>query len=703
MPNLTDSFCERCGARYAFVANAPRGPLRGARVLARGLKYFVLTDGQSIAESMELARTEEDREASSRMTQAFHRTFNFCLSCRQYACDRCWNSTTGECLSCSPESAGEPTVSPAPLTESLPRAAEAAWPAIDLVDDPHAGPSLETTGDGIFVSVDRTDDWGMAGPRPTADWVALETIPTVPAQETAPAPEIAAASEMTLTPEELELVEAQLSHGDVAPHPASEPDAVTMPPLLQERQTWWNAAGPVADDESDAPGWTLDDSIEESRQTPESDLRAAQFASSPADEPAVADESGDTSADGMAPVESRPSTASRILRRTSTTQSLPPLAPPSPRPQAHRPAGLVARLLGRHKPEIDAAPSTTPPARRSRRGRASGDAWPFATPWGERPLEGRHWWLHGDRPAGRSMPEPCSTEAIAPEKAVPATAAEPEPAVDLTPEPAFDVPAAASAEPATGDQGLDRHGRSMPLQAEPVGLDSRSAVALRLSAVESAATPAAEGEGRPPMVLNASAAAGPGQPAPALQPPAEPAVNPRARTTPETAATSPAPDPASTYRPLPDPAAPASARRASPAPEAPLWLRVQREAAEPAPARAYDVPDRRLADGLAAALPVSPSRQAADTPPTQPANQWPPLGARWPSHEQPGAPWPGPDAVALPAVVAALQGSAPTMAEMWVQSSHEVLTRGAVRVCRECTLPISTKARFCRRCGTQQA
>ena len=42
------------------------------------------------------------------------------------------------------------------------------------------------------------------------------------------------------------------------------------------------------------------------------------------------------------------------------------------------------------------------------------------------------------------------------------------------------------------------------------------------------------------------------------------------------------------------------------------------------------------------------------------------------------------------------------MAEMWAQSAQEVLNRGSVRVCHHCALPVSTKARFCRRCGTQQ-
>jgi len=263
------------------------------------------------------------------------------------------------------------------------------------------------------------------------------------------------------------------------------------------------------------------------------------------------------------------------------------------------------------------------------------------------------------------------------------------------PEAASEAPVALSAEPATGDHVFDLRDDSVELPAGPVPLDPRYALALRLSAVESAATPVAEGEGRPATAIAEPAEAIPGEPAPASEHAAETAA--------ATAATLPPAPPASTHRPPPEPEPPAPVRRTSLASKPPLWLRVQREAAESAPARSFDEPDRRLADGPAAAPVLSPSRQAADAPAAPPANPWPPLGASWPSHEQPGAPWPGPDATALPAVVAARQGSTPTMAEMWVQSSQEVLNRGSVRVCRECTLPISTKARFCRRCGTQQA
>jgi hypothetical protein len=103
MRELTDSYCERCGTRYTFGPSPTKGPtLTGARLLAKGLKNFVMTDGTSMNEAMAAARIDVTKDESSRVTEEFHRTFNFCMTCRQYACDKCWNENQGACLSCAP-------------------------------------------------------------------------------------------------------------------------------------------------------------------------------------------------------------------------------------------------------------------------------------------------------------------------------------------------------------------------------------------------------------------------------------------------------------------------------------------------------------------------------------------------------------------------------------------------------------------------
>ena len=110
---LTESFCERCGTRYTFESAAPKAKLKGLKVMSRGFRNFVLSDDTSMDEAMAAARNETDREQTSQQLDAFHKTFNFCMSCRQYTCGNCWNEIEGRCLSCAPELGQE--VMPAPF------------------------------------------------------------------------------------------------------------------------------------------------------------------------------------------------------------------------------------------------------------------------------------------------------------------------------------------------------------------------------------------------------------------------------------------------------------------------------------------------------------------------------------------------------------------------------------------------------------
>ena len=113
---LTESFCERCGTRYTFESAAPRtAKLKGIRVLSRGFKNFVMSDDTSMDEAMAAARSETDREATSQQLDAFHKTFNFCMSCRQYTCANCWNEAEGRCLTCAPHLGHE--ILPAPFPD----------------------------------------------------------------------------------------------------------------------------------------------------------------------------------------------------------------------------------------------------------------------------------------------------------------------------------------------------------------------------------------------------------------------------------------------------------------------------------------------------------------------------------------------------------------------------------------------------------
>src|SRR5215207_383156 len=100
---LTESFCERCGTRYTFEpVEGRRKPLKKLGTLGRGIKNFVADSGTTLDEAFAVARSEQEQRSTAHALEAFHRTFNFCLSCRQYTCADCWNTVEGRCLSCAP-------------------------------------------------------------------------------------------------------------------------------------------------------------------------------------------------------------------------------------------------------------------------------------------------------------------------------------------------------------------------------------------------------------------------------------------------------------------------------------------------------------------------------------------------------------------------------------------------------------------------
>jgi hypothetical protein len=584
MLDNSESYCERCGSRYLFRPNAPRTlSLKGARVLAKGLKNFVLNDGQSMNDSIALARNEDEHEDTSRMTEAFHRTFNFCMTCRQYACAKCWNARQGACLTCAPDPGLEPVAPEDHLIVRTPVARRGNdWalfpqilesdgkPVVDTPSAPEAWPTqdLEVLPRGTVAGGSRKSDPDPAVREP-ADREAWSLWPI--ADEIAP--------EMTLTRGELTLIEAQLAPAQPARGKATQEapaveaaqeapavEAAQEAPAVEAAQEApaVEAAQEAPAVEAAVPPPTLPDAPEVEARVPRRRLayEPARFQEPP--RPVVGD---------------RPDRASGRETAAPEEPRVPAAANVAPPPPARGEQPPVARLLGRLAPHGDGKPQSPGPKRPSGRGQPAGDPWPHATAWSERPTQDHDWWIEGTPAEAR--PEAPRIETASP--AIPATeySLEPE-AVPVT----ADQPTLFSAAPKIEE---------VPTELTP----------------ESVAWPKADTE-----VAEARQKAAPPQATPSAPPPAD--------------------------------VAPTS-----------------RGPQEPAP--------------------------------------WPPLGASWPAREAPGAPWPGPDAPPVPAAVVAQETSLQILAEMWTQSAQEVLNRGSVRVCHHCALPVSTHARYCRRCGTKQA
>jgi len=138
---LTESFCERCGTRYTFETAAPTRAKKLGRfkTISKGLKNYVLSDDSSMDEAMAAARSDEEREVTSHQLDAFHATFNFCMTCRQYTCGNCWNQAEGRCLTCAPHLGHE--IMPAPFPDLTPMHGQpvhveaTAWPMTDVAHD----------------------------------------------------------------------------------------------------------------------------------------------------------------------------------------------------------------------------------------------------------------------------------------------------------------------------------------------------------------------------------------------------------------------------------------------------------------------------------------------------------------------------------------------------------------------------------------
>jgi len=626
MAELTDSYCERCGARYAFSASGQRGlSLKGARVLAKGLKNFVLNDGQSMGDSLTSARLEDDSGDSTRITEAFHKAFNFCMTCRQYACDQCWNEQVGACLSCAPQAGGAAVAREGHLIVRTP---VARWDPEWLnfsdseVDSPSDGdtPSLPTGWPGP-LQID-----SIRAPQPRTEYIPVAADEPRPPRAAAPTTAESAASWPAI-----DLVEA----GPLPAEPAEKAGRGSRKARDQNAYSLWPAADELAPEMTLTPEEMM--LVQAELRHPEPDGTAAETTSAPPERSRVesAVEARPRPA-ALAPaqmVEAEPTTAPRRVPPVATT----PVSPVPHVAERHEPAepsGIVTRLLGRHH---DGDGDRPPRKRKSfAAGAAPSEPWPHATPWADGPLSARHWWGSSTndlsavtvQPGLDTAPEYEFLEDLAID-AVAAGTAEP-------------VPPTTAPSPASADVSYEEPVklRRKSDSAAAVG-EARTAATMRQSVIRAAGADTVDVTAMDPIGL--------------LVPPAWSAP-----------------------------------------PEAPDE---NTDADAEVAAEVAGIPPRNF---------VAPPDVAAtaerEDPADSPAShaQWPPLGASWPAQDARADRWTTMGAP-HPAVVAARQAREPLEAEMWAQSAQEVMNRGTVRVCHHCALPVSTQARFCRRCGTEQA
>jgi len=284
---LTESFCERCGTRYTFESAAPKGArLKGLKVVSRGVRNFVMSDDTSIDEAMAAARNETDREATSQQLDAFHKTFNFCMSCRQYTCGNCWNEVEGRCLSCAPHLGHEILPAPFPNVETAFGQLFGRWDATAEDLNGHEGPETTTVEPMAWPTSDLMREEEQAGisfetviaEHEAADVEPVDALARLDALEAAVEPEVIA--QWPIESVEPDLVAAQepiVVEPELEPEPELVAAADEREPVVAESEIPFEPEAPFTpemDDRAAAaaaqtadlfrrfrPGQSLDDAI----------------------------------------------------------------------------------------------------------------------------------------------------------------------------------------------------------------------------------------------------------------------------------------------------------------------------------------------------------------------------------------------------------------------------------------------------------
>jgi hypothetical protein len=655
---LTESFCERCGAKFVFETARRRrtAPLGGVRTFARGLRNYVLSD-ESLDEALAEARRDRERAAANHQLEAFHNTFNFCIDCRQYTCTDCWNDVAGRCRSCAPMGEQPPVTAYPPQAEQP--FAEAFEAAAAILSPSHdvAGTNGRTQYRGVVA----------LGAQPASDVASWPPSDLVDA----PAPEHSRA-----TPVRAEAAPWR-AEADASGRP-EEP----QPPTASPRPGGGSVFDPAWSDTT----WAAERAEPSPITAAEAERMAAELERLEAEEAerVEAEEVERRLAD-----EAREQAASASLAGHRVSPAA--VAPEELDGAAVTAAGLEDVTEGAVT-HLEAAPQA--PA--------------------EAPLEGGPTEPVETQPAAgeplRAASGPATDAVAAAEETIGVAAIE-------QPVEGARAPVAAAAETpltqaATEIAGVEAAGtdaaRIAPLPAAQEAHDvSAAAEAAGEVAPTEAEAARVEAAGTEPLPMEPPRAAE----VPAAQPAAAeaPAARVVAEVTREAPETIPAViEPAQAAIAPPVEAAP-PAEPAAPASQAPAPPRAPTSSGESLPRGVRTRPGTAPAPEEPAAQPIWQIVAPEDG--QAPAPSWPP---RTPVYRPPAAPPAPPPSHGFalfrrhadveeqfrPAVIAR-----PPAQAVWDESSRGVLARpgSGVQACVSCGLPLSASARFCRRCGSRQA
>ncbi len=715
---LTESFCERCGTKYALGATPKARRLSRLRVLSRGLKTYVLTDEASLNDALTMARGEEERSLADPQLEAFSRTFKFCLNCRQYTCVSCWNAEAAACRTCAPLPADLQSAAEAAAAEDM--AAEHAIAEHAIAE--HAVAERSAAEGAAAEGAAAEAATGPAAPINGHLPFALDfDLPRSPVEAPAnlestaadeedadaelPAPEVEPVAEANVEVEDLAVAAAPAEVEDlaVAAAPAEVEDLAVA------------AAAEVEDLAVAAPAESLDEQAAVSTEQPAAVAPYVEDAARddvPFAEPsgaeivAAPDARRGTPRDSWLRPWSRLHGGSRRPGQSDQPEAAPAADAPTPVSSAAMPTSdeLPAETPADSAdvgPSTDSAPSDEasadvrqtaawPPdpasletllaeveAELDREEQMTATAKTSPVPVAELDAVAE---LAAEPELLAEPPVMAEPEAVAEPEAEATVAAEPEPAVIAEPEAAFVAEPAAGPEPA--------------VIAEPEATFVAEPEPIAEAAIELAAEPELLAE--PPVIVQAEP-----EPEPAAEPEPDFVAEPKLVAEPEAAFVA-EPEPAVITEPelITEPAVIAEPEPADTAEPAPL--------PEPVPDLPVVTPPASEDVWWIVAPDPGPTEPGVDRA-SQPTWTQPP--AAIPPTRRPSFPTLAPQVdvptIQRPPGARDRRGSlVPVGANdaVWAASSRDVLNRpgSGVQGCVSCGLALSAAARFCRRCGTAQ-